>query len=212
MRLKALRELGKTEAPCLVATEDDAYTYNDKVSRIAPIQEHRMILRAVEQGVTPEQIARSLDVEVEKIRRGLNLLDGIHPDAVDMLKDKPITEAALRIFKKVKEVRQLDFAHLMVSMGNYTAGYARALLIATPPEMLVKPHAPKAVRGLKAEDLSQMEKGNGVTGAGFSSLPGQLRRKHPVPQCGPALRETLGREPAGETLPHQTLSGDSGGT
>ena len=75
-----------------------------------------------------------------------------------MLKDKPITEAALRIFKKVKEVRQLDFAHLMVSKGNYTAGYARALLIATPPEMLVKPHAPKAVRGLKAEDLSQMEK------------------------------------------------------
>jgi hypothetical protein len=72
MRLKALRELGKSEAPCLVATEDDAYTYNDKVSRIAPIQEHRMILRAVEQGVTPEDIARSLDVEVEKIRRGLN--------------------------------------------------------------------------------------------------------------------------------------------
>lgn len=158
MRWKALKELGRTEAHCLIATEDDAFTYNDKVSRIAPIQEHRMIMRAIEQGVTPEDIARSLDVEVDKIRRGLNLLDGIHPDAVDMLKDKPITEAALRIFKKVKEVRQLDFAHLMVSMGNYTAGYARALLIATPPEMLVKPHAPKAVRGLKAEDLSQMEK------------------------------------------------------
>jgi hypothetical protein len=158
MRLKALRELGKTEAPCLIATEDDAYTYNDKVSRIAPIQEHRMIMRAIEQGVTPEDIARSLDVEVEKIRRGMNLLDGIHPDAVEMLKDKAITEGALRVFKKVKEVRQLDFAHLMVSMGNYTVGYARALLIATPPEMLVKPHTPKAVRGLKAEDLSQMEK------------------------------------------------------
>jgi ParB-like chromosome segregation protein Spo0J len=92
MRWKALKELGKTEAPCLIATEDDAFTYNDKVSRIAPIQEHRMIMRAIEQGVTPEDIARSLDVEVDKIRRGLNLLDGIHPDAVDMLKDKPITE------------------------------------------------------------------------------------------------------------------------
>ncbi|MBP8256555.1 MAG: ParB N-terminal domain-containing protein [Opitutaceae bacterium] len=158
MRWKALKELGKTEAPCLIATEDDAFTYNDKVSRIAPIQEHRMIMRAIEQGVTPEDIARSLDVEVDKIRRGMNLLDRIHPDAVDMLKDKPITEGALRLFKKVKEVRQLDFAHLMVSMGNYTVGYARALLIATPPEMLVKPHSPKAVRGLKAEDLTQMEK------------------------------------------------------
>ena len=158
MRWKALKELGKTEAPCLIATEDDAFTYNDKVSRIAPIQEHRMIMRAIEQGVTPEDIARSLDVEVDKIRRGMNLLILIHPDAVDMLTCKPITEGALRLFKKVKEVRQLDFAHLMVSMGNYTVGYARALLIATPPEMLVKPHSPKAVRGLKAEDLTQMEK------------------------------------------------------
>jgi ParB/RepB/Spo0J family partition protein len=158
MRWKALKELGKTEVPCLIATEDDAFTYNDKVSRIAPIQEHRMIMRAIEQGVTPEEIARSLDVQVEKIKYGMNLLDNIHPDAVEMLKDKPITEAALRIFKKVKEVRQLDFAHLMVSMGNYTVGYARALLIATPPDMLRKPHTPKAVRGLKAEDLTQMEK------------------------------------------------------
>lgn len=158
MRWKALKELGKTEVPCLIATEDDAFTYNDKVSRVAPIQEHRMIMRAIEQGVTPEEIARSLDVQVEKIRYGMNLLDNIHPDAVEMLKDKPITETALRIFKKVKEVRQLDFAHLMVSMGNYTAGYARALLIATPPDMLRKPHTPKAIRGLKAEDLTQMEK------------------------------------------------------
>lgn len=43
-------------------------------------------------------------------------------------------------------------------MGNEPTAYARALLIATPPEMLVKPHSPKAVRGLKAEDLTQMEK------------------------------------------------------
>lgn len=157
MRLKALAELGKTEAPCLIATSEDAFTYNDKVSRVAPIQENRMIMKAIEQGVTPEQIAKALHVDVDRIRRGMNLLEGIHPDVVEMLKDKPITDSALRVFKKVKQMRQLDFAHLMVSMGNYTRGYAQAMLLATHADMLVKPKAQK-VKGLKAEDLAQMEK------------------------------------------------------
>jgi hypothetical protein len=117
-----------------------------------------MIMKAIEQGVTPEQIARALHVEVDRIRRNMNLLDGIHPEVVEMLKDKPITDPALRVFKKVKTMRQLDFAHLMVSMNNYTSSYAQALLIATPPDMLVKPQVPKSVKGLKPEDLANMER------------------------------------------------------
>jgi ParB-like chromosome segregation protein Spo0J len=158
MRLKALQELNRTEAPCLIATEDDAFTYNDKISRIAPIQEHRMIMKAIAQGVTPEQIARALDVDADKIRRGMNLLDGVHPDAIEILKDKPITPTALRLYKKVKPLRQLDFAQLMVATNNYTNSYAQALLLGTPADMLVRPEQPKAIQGLKAEDVAQMEK------------------------------------------------------
>jgi ParB-like chromosome segregation protein Spo0J len=158
MRLKALQELKAAEAPCIIATEDDAFTYNDKISRVAPIQEHRMIMKAIAQGVTPEQIARALDVDPDKIRRGMNLLDGIHPDAIELLKDKPITPAALRVFKKVKTLRQLDFAQLMVATNNYTNSYAQALLLGTQLDMLVRPEKPKAVQGLKAEDVAQMEK------------------------------------------------------
>jgi len=51
MRLKALQELGRTEAFCLIANDDDAFTYNDKVSRLSLIQEHAMIVRAIDQGV-----------------------------------------------------------------------------------------------------------------------------------------------------------------
>lgn len=46
----------------------------------------------------------------------------------------------------------------MVSMGNFTCAYARALLLVTPADMLVKPQAPNVVRGLKPADLAQMEK------------------------------------------------------
>ncbi|MDQ2877955.1 MAG: ParB N-terminal domain-containing protein, partial [Pseudomonadota bacterium] len=47
LRLDILRDRGDAEVVCLVATEDEAFTYNKRVSRIAIIQEHKMILNAV---------------------------------------------------------------------------------------------------------------------------------------------------------------------
>lgn len=46
MRLKALQELGRTETLCLISTEAEAFTYNDKVNRLSLIQEHRMIFES----------------------------------------------------------------------------------------------------------------------------------------------------------------------
>jgi hypothetical protein len=157
LKLKALQELGRPDAFCLVATDDDAFTYNDKVNRLSLIQEHAMILRAVDQGVTPEQIAKALAIDVSSIKSNLNLLDGIHPDAVELLKDKPINAAALRLFRKVKAVRQIDMAQLMVSTNNYTASYGRALIIGTPSDQLVK-GSKKAVPGISTEEIARMEK------------------------------------------------------
>src|SRR5690242_5149727 len=45
IRLVALRELGHTEAPCLVANDDETYTYNNRINRLSTIQEHYMIRR-----------------------------------------------------------------------------------------------------------------------------------------------------------------------
>jgi hypothetical protein len=157
LKLKALQELGRAEAFCLVATEDDAFTYNDKVNRLSVIQEHAMILRAVDQGVTPEQIAKALAIDVSKIKSSLNLLDGIHADAVELLKDKPITAVALRLFRKVKAVRQVDMAQLMVSANNYTAAYGKALIIGTPVDQLVQ-GSTKTVQGVSPEEIARMER------------------------------------------------------
>jgi len=158
MRHKALQELGRSEVFCLVAKEDDAFTYNDKVNRLSVIQEHAMILRAVDHGVTPVQIAKVLDLDVSKIKGSLNLLDGIHADAVDLLKEKPITAGALRLFRKVSPVRQIDMAQLMVSGNNYTRGYAEALIVGTPSDQLVNGSKPKTVHGISEEETARMEK------------------------------------------------------
>jgi ParB-like chromosome segregation protein Spo0J len=54
MRLDALRFLGATEAACVVADDDEAFTYNKRVNRLATIQEHYMIVRALDRGVPGE--------------------------------------------------------------------------------------------------------------------------------------------------------------
>lgn len=90
LRVEIVRERGDTELVCLVATDDEAFTYNKRVSRIATIQEHRMILNAVKKGVSEERLARALNVDIASIRKKRNLLVGICPEAAELLKDRHV--------------------------------------------------------------------------------------------------------------------------
>jgi L-fucose mutarotase/ribose pyranase (RbsD/FucU family) len=45
---KTLKDMGHTDALCLVSTDDEAFTYNKRVNRFATVQEHKVILKAVE--------------------------------------------------------------------------------------------------------------------------------------------------------------------
>ena len=56
-RLVVLKQLGFDKAPCLVATDDESYTYNNRINRLSTVQEHVMIRRAVERGVSPQKLA-----------------------------------------------------------------------------------------------------------------------------------------------------------
>jgi hypothetical protein len=158
LRLHALKELGSQDAKCLVATADEAYTYNHKVSRVAPIQEHFMLMKALNSGVSEEKIAQTLNVDVAAIRHKRDLLVGICKEAVDLLKDKKASGGALREVRKVKPLRQIEMAELMIASHNYSATYAAILLAATPPVQLLEPEKPKDIRGLRPEDMDRMEK------------------------------------------------------
>jgi RNA polymerase sigma factor (sigma-70 family) len=61
LRLVALRELGETEADCIVANDDESFTYNARVNRLNPISEHKMIIKAVHNGVRPERICHQAE-------------------------------------------------------------------------------------------------------------------------------------------------------
>jgi hypothetical protein len=157
LRYFALKELGETGADCIIANDDESFTYNARISRLAPIQEHKMILRAVQNGVRPERIAAALNMAVKDVKASMTLLDGIHEEAADLLKDKVISPKTIRLLKKVTGVRQIEIAELMVSANNFTAGYAEALTLGTPKDQLANPDEPKRKQGLSPEEIGRME-------------------------------------------------------
>ena len=158
VRLSTLRDHGSHEARCIVADDDEAFTYNKRVNRLAVIQEHHMIVRAIEKGVSEDKLARALAVDVGVIRARRQLLNGISPDVVDLLKDKPVGTQAFQRLRKMKPIRQLEVAELMVSANNYTSNYARALLATTKPADLHNPEELKRDTGLTAEQMARLER------------------------------------------------------
>ncbi len=158
IRLEVLKDFGQKEVFCLVSTDDEGFTYNHKVNRLSSIQEHFMILKAIERGVSEESIAKALNVNIVKIREKKNLLRGICPEVVELLKDKTISKNAFMALRKMKAIRQIEAAELMISSGNFSVPYVQALFAATPKGELVGRRKPKKIMGLSAEGLARMEK------------------------------------------------------
>lgn len=158
LRIEALKDLGQAEVVCLVSTDDEAFTYNKRINRIAIIQEHRMIMKAIERGVSEVRLAKALNVNVDHIKRKRRLLDGICPEVAELLKDRHLSINTLWQLKKLAPIRQIEAAELMVAMNKFTIGYAKSLVAATPKAHLVASDRPKKVRGLTPEQIAIMER------------------------------------------------------
>lgn len=158
LRLLALRSLEHTEALCLESTDDESYTYNTRINRLSSIQEHVMLRRAVEKGVTAQRLADALDLDVSTITRKLNLLDGICAEAVALLKDQQFAADLGTILKKMKPMRQVECVELMVDANCVTLAYANALYAATPPHQLVDAVVAKKVTGVSPTQMANMER------------------------------------------------------
>jgi ParB-like chromosome segregation protein Spo0J len=159
LRLEVLKELGQTSARCLISTDDEAYTYNRRVSKLATIQEHMMVLNAITKGhVSEERIAKALNLDIASIRGKRDLLIGIGTEAAEVLKNRNISPNVFAALRKMKPMRQLEVAELLVAANNFSVPYTKALLAATPVEMLVDPDKRKVIEGLTPEQIAKMEK------------------------------------------------------
>lgn len=64
LRVEASKDIGLSTVPCLISEDEESYSYNKYVNRLPVIQEYRMILQAVDAGVSEGKISQSLNISV----------------------------------------------------------------------------------------------------------------------------------------------------
>jgi ParB-like chromosome segregation protein Spo0J len=156
LRVDIIRARGDTEIVCLIATDDEAFTYNRRVSRIAIIQEHKMILNAVEKGVSEERLARALNVNVTNIRTKRMLLTGICPEVAELFRDRHVPINTFRQLRVLKPLRQIEAAQLMIAMNRFSISYAQSLVTATPDSQIVEGRR-RSPPGLTEDQIALMQ-------------------------------------------------------
>jgi hypothetical protein len=117
-----------------------------------------MSRRAVERGVTPERLAKALCVDISQIMKKVNLLDGICPEVVALLKDRQFSPEVARVLRKMKPTRQVECIDLMASSNTLTISYAEAMLAATPMALLVDGKKPPRLAGVSNDQMLKMER------------------------------------------------------
>lgn len=156
LRLLALQALGVEKAVCLISTDDEGFTYNRQINRLSPIQEYRMISKAINKGISPERIAKTLNINTTEIKQKLNLLNDISPGVAAKLADKHVSQATFRILRKMKPMRQLEAVKMMIAANKFTRNYARMIWVGSSPEDLVPDKKP-AHKKNNMENLALLE-------------------------------------------------------
>jgi hypothetical protein len=139
LRLDVLQQRGDIETRCILANDDEGYTYNKRVNQLSSIGEHYMILKALSNGVSEHDISVSLCVDVETIRRKRSMLDGICPEVIELLTNRRVAVQTYSLLRKMKPLGQIQAAERMIHSNNYSATMAKALLTITKPQLVANP-------------------------------------------------------------------------
>jgi RepB plasmid partitioning protein/ParB-like nuclease domain len=135
-RFAILKSRGVSEVACIIAKDDEAYTYNRRVSHVPPLAQHFMLLRVLESGVSEERIATALNVDIRSVRRKRDLLKDICPDAVKLLENRRLNVRGFSALRRMKPLRQIEAVEHMISSNNFTLPFIKAILHITKREML----------------------------------------------------------------------------
>ena len=157
LRVDILKVFGETEVTCLIAKDDEAFTYNRYVNRLATVQEYKMLLKAIDRGVPEDRLARTLNISVSTVKGKMRALDGICPEVVDIFKDRHVPEGTFWELKKMLPLRQIEAATIMVAMNKFSATHAKTLVGATPSSQLVEKYRKRPVREISPEQKLIME-------------------------------------------------------
>ena len=136
LRWKAAEELEIDELPCFIYPNRDNYTFNAMRNELSPLQESKMIQRALSQGVDEKDLAAVLNVQVSRIRKARKLSENLVFEAKELLDNDRIYSSAAEQLVRVNEERQRIILKKMAEVENYNASYAKLLVMKTPKEMM----------------------------------------------------------------------------
>lgn len=158
LRVEALKDIGVAAVDCMVATDDDTYTYNKRINRLSAVQDHKMIVRAVERGVSVERLAAALGLSEETIRHRFRLLNGICDEVAGYLAEKPCPAKIFEMLRQMKPLRQIEAAELMMGQNNFSPAFVTAILAATPPEQLIPNARARVSETVSVDSMARMER------------------------------------------------------
>ncbi|MBF7995390.1 plasmid partitioning protein RepB C-terminal domain-containing protein [Rahnella laticis] len=158
LRVEAFKDLGLNKLFCLIAKDEESYSYNKFINRLSVIQEHRMIIQAVDAGVSEERLSSALNVSIPVLQSKFKLLDGICKEVVALLAEKQVPKAIFSILKKMKSDRQIEAVSTMISINNFSKKFTLSLLHFTPDELLVNPKDSTLINQDIAKNFARMEK------------------------------------------------------
>lgn len=158
LRVEVLNDLGRDRVRCLISKDDEGLTYNKRVNRLAAIQEYNMIVRVYESGVTVERLAAALGLSAGTIRDRFRMLDGICDEAIKLLSDKRVPRRVFSILRQMKPFRQIDAAHAMINLDNYSGKFALAMLETTPEDQLADTVEKRQEKSGTIEAIQRLER------------------------------------------------------
>jgi len=131
-RYRALLELGIEVVPCIVGPRREAFTGNRMVNRLSPVQENRMIEKSLEE-LDEKTIASALNLSGIAHRLKKTLFKQLHREVADALDQDLISRTCAMELTFVKPDRQSEILVAMKGYKDFSAAFARSLILKTPP-------------------------------------------------------------------------------
>jgi hypothetical protein len=133
LRYKACQKIGIDSLPCIVYKDKEAYTYNRMVNRLSPVQEMKMIRKALGT-IDRDKISKTFGMKSIKHIVNDSMMKSLHPRVVQALDDNVISRKCVSEFAYVTPERQLKILQEMERLRDFSNTFARALVLKTPEE------------------------------------------------------------------------------
>lgn len=140
IRFYALKELNQQYVYCIIANDDERYTFDAQINNLSTFQKAAMIAKAVKSNVPLERIAAALAMSEKQILSDMNVTEGLDAKVVGILRTANVTAKALKELRKVKNVRQIQIAQHMKAVHNFGFTFVSSLVASSLPCHFVDPN------------------------------------------------------------------------